>query len=96
MKAICATLDKLEGSKSEEDSDYEDAMVCFMTLEESINEGKEIEECEPHSMICHVFLKKCMKIGKNYWTQIMFEKLASLSEFNSNNYVMKWIVKKGS
>lgn len=40
---MSATWDKLEGSQSEEDPDNEDAMVCFMAIEENNDEGNETE-----------------------------------------------------
>lgn len=42
-KAMYATWDKLEESESKEDPENEDAMLCFMAMEESIAEGNETE-----------------------------------------------------
>lgn len=38
---MCATWDEMEGSDSEEDLDSEEAMVCFMAIEESKNDDFE-------------------------------------------------------
>lgn len=42
-KAMSATCDELEGSESEEDSDNQEAVMCFIATKETINEGNETE-----------------------------------------------------
>lgn len=39
-KAMCATWDETCGSEPEEDSDYEEAVLCFMAFQENDDESE--------------------------------------------------------
>lgn len=84
---MCATSDKIGGSESKEDSDREDAMLCFVAFEEDSKEGDETtienDNSSYHELLC-VFEEMENLLKK---INILKNERSSLTNFNKSSII---------